>query len=302
MKLKILGTSSAFPTKNRNQTAALFTYSGDSFLFDCGEGTQRQIRIARENPQKITKIFISHWHGDHVLGLPGLLMSMAMNQRKNPLEIYGPKGTEEKIKVIMKAYEHETTNYKLIIHELSNIKLKTICETDKYRINALKLKHPIPCFGFSFEEKTRLRIDTSYLKSKGIPTQHIGLKRLQRGKDVIIEGKKISAKKATYARHGKKFAITIDTAYYAPIIELAKDADLFVCESTFSNKIKSSAEKGGHMTTKEAARLGKQAKVKHLVLTHFSQRYRSTKELEREARSVFKGKLTMAKDFMEIKI
>jgi ribonuclease Z len=229
-------------------------------------------------------------------------MSMAMNQRKNPLEIYGPKGTEEKIKVIMKAYEHETTNYKLIIHELSNIKLKTICETDKYRINALKLKHPIPCFGFSFEEKTRLRIDTSYLKSKGIPTQHIGLKRLQRGKDVIIEGKKISAKKATYARHGKKFAITIDTAYYAPIVELAKDADLFVCESTFSNKIKSSAEKGGHMTTKEAARLGKQAKVKHLVLTHFSQRYRSTKELEREARSVFKGKLTMAKDFMEIKI
>ena len=128
------------------------------------------------------------------------------------------------------------------------------------------------------------------------------MKRLQRGKDVTIEGKKISAKRATYARHGKKFAITIDTAYYAPIAELAKDADLFVCEATFSNKVKSSAEKGGHMTTKEAARLGKQAKVKHLVLTHFSQRYRSTKELEQEARSVFKGKLTMAKDFMELKI
>jgi len=302
MKLRILGTSSAFPTKNRNQTAALFTYAGESFLFDCGEGTQRQIRIAKENPQKITKIFISHWHGDHVLGLPGLLMSMAMNQRKAPLEIYGPKGTGTKISAIMKAYEHEKLSYKLIVKELSNIKLKTICETDKYKIDALKLKHPIPCFGYSFQEKTRLRVNTDYLKAKGIPTQHPGLKRLQRGKDVTIDGKKISAKLATYARHGKKFAITIDTAYYSPIVELAKDSDVFVCEATFSNKVKSSAEKGGHMTTKEAARLGKQAKVKHLVLTHFSQRYRSTKELKEEAKSVFKRKITMAKDFMEIKI
>ena len=120
-------------------------------------------------------------------------------------------------------------------------------------------------------------------------------------KNVTINDKKISWKKVTYTQPGKKFAVAIDTSYCDQIVDLAKNADVFLCEATFSNKIKDSAEKGGHMTTKEAAKIGKRAKVNHLVLTHFSQRYRSTKELESEAKSVFRGKLSMARDFMEIK-
>ena len=301
MKLRILGTSSAFPTKTRNHTANLLIYSGESFLFDCGEGTQRQIRIANENPQKISKLFISHWHGDHVLGIPGLLQSMGMNRRTNRLEIYGPKGTEEKIKSIMKAFQGDKLSYRLDIKEIAPKKVKTIFENSKYKIQSVLLTHPIPCLGYSFEEQDTVRINTEYLKKLGVKTRHPDLKSLTQRKNAIIDGKKISWKRATYSKKGKKFAVTIDTSVCNQIVDLAKNATVFLCEATFSNKIKDSAVKGGHMTTKEAARLGKRAKVGKLILTHFSQRYRSVKELEQEAKSVFRGPLVMAKDFMEIK-
>ncbi len=302
MKLRILGTSSAFPTRTRNHTANLLNYSGESLLFDCGEGTQRQLRISNENPQKITKIFISHWHGDHVLGLPGLLQSMGMNRRTSRLEIYGPVGTKKKLDAIMKAYESDRLSYRIDIFELKNKTVKTIFENEKYKINSVLLTHPIPCLGYAFEEKEKIRIDTSFLKELGVKTKHPSLRDLTLKKDIIIDGKKISWKKSTYIQSGKKFTVTIDTAYCDQIVDLAKNSNVFLCESTFSNKIKDSAEKGGHMTSKEAAKLGKRAKVDHLILTHFSQRYRSVKELELEAKSVFKGKLSMARDFMEVKI
>ena len=252
MKLRILGTSSAFPTKQRNQTANLLIYSGESFLFDCGEGTQRQIRIANENPQKISKIFISHWHGDHVLGIPGLLQSMGMNRRTTKLEIYGPPKSKEKITAIMKAFEGDKLSYKIEVHEIAPKKVKKILETNKYSISAVLLNHPLPCLGYAFEEKGRLRINTDYLKSVKVKTQHPELKKLTLGKDTKINGKKIKFKDATYLQPGKKFAVTIDTGLSPHIVELAKNANLFLCESTFSNKVKNSAEKGGHLTTKEA--------------------------------------------------
>ena len=301
MKLRILGTSSAFPTRTRNHTANLLNYSGESLLFDCGEGTQRQLRISNENPQKITKIFISHWHGDHVLGLPGLLQSMGMNRRTSRLEIYGPIGTKKKLDAIMKAYESDRLSYRIDIKEIRPKKVVTIFENDKYRINSVLLTHTVPCLGYSFEEKEKVRIDTSILKDMGVKTKHPSLRDLTLKKNVTINGKKIDWKKVTYTQPGKKFSVAIDTSYCDQIVDLAKNSDVFLCEATFSNKIKDSAEKGGHMTTKEAAKLGKRAKVSHLVLTHFSQRYRSTKELESEAKSVFRGKLSMARDFMEIK-
>jgi len=301
MKLRILGTSSAFPTRTRNHTANLLNYSGESLLFDCGEGTQRQLRVSNENPQKITKIFISHWHGDHVLGLPGLLQSMGMNRRTSRLEIYGPIGTKKKLDAIMKAYESDRLSYRLDIKEINPKKVTTIFENDKYRINSVLLTHTVPCLGYSFEEKEKIRINTSILEDMGVKTKHPSLRDLTLKKNVTINGKKINWKKVTYTQPGKKFSVAIDTSYCDQIVDLAKNADVFLCEATFSNKIKDSAEKGGHMTTKEAAKLGKRAKVNHLVLTHFSQRYRSTKELESEAKSVFRGKLSMARDFMEIK-
>ena len=301
MKLRILGTSSAFPTRTRNHTANLLNYAGENLLFDCGEGTQRQIRIANENPQKITKIFISHWHGDHVLGLPGLLQSMGMNRRTSRLEIYGPVGTKKKLNAIMKAYESDKLSYKIDISEVKNKTVKTIFENDKYKINAVLLTHPIPCLGYSFEEKEKIRIDTSILEDLGIRTKHPSLRELTLKKNITVDGKNINWKNTTYIQSGKKFTVTIDTSYCDQIVDLAKNSDIFLCEATFSNKIKDSAEKGGHMTSKEAAKLAKRAKVGHLILTHFSQRYKSVKELELEARSVFKGKLSMARDFMEIK-
>ena len=302
MKIRILGTSSAFPTKERNHSANMINYSGDSLLFDCGEGTQRQIRIAKENPQKINAIFISHWHGDHSMGLPGLIQSMGMNRRTKKLLFFGPKGSEKKLKALLDVFDSDKLSYKIEVNEIDPNGIETIMETSSYKINCIKLNHTVDCLGFSFIEKDKIRINTDYLKSRKIPIIHPELKGLSQGKDIEIDGKKIEYKKSTYTEKGKKITIILDSSYDENLIKLAKDSDILLCESTFSNKVKESAKKGGHMTSKEAAKLAKISDSKKLVLTHFSQRYKSTDELYSEAKSIYKNEIIMAKDFMEIKV
>jgi ribonuclease Z len=298
MKLTILGTASAFPTKERAHSAMLLDIGPESILFDCGESVQRQIQIVGAKPFKINKIFISHWHGDHVLGLGGLLQSFAMLKRKIPVEIYGPKGTFERFQFLRKALELRI-GFPIKIIEIP-LKTVKVISTNKYEIWAAKAKHDIDCLAFSYIEKPKRRVDIKYLKKFGLVNDPI-IGKLAEGKDITWKNKKISASKATYLQTGKKLVYIIDSAYTEDLVKFSKDADLLVCESTFTSDLKDEAREYGHMTASDAATLAKKAKVKQLVITHFSQRYKTSDELLNEAKKIFKNTVA-AKDFMTLDI
>ena len=299
MKIQILGTASAFPTRDRSHTSILLRYKSEAILFDCGEGTQRQLRIAGESPMKITKIFITHWHGDHVLGLPGLLESMAMNGRKDLLEIFGPGGTKKSIEHMFQAL-HINPTFKLAVHEVDTRTSKLAIKTKDYEVNAQFVKHSVPCLAYAFKEKDRYRINKDWVKKEKVQGLS-ALTKLQEGKDVTIKGKKVKAKDVTYVSLGKKLTLVFDTDPMPELTKFAKDSDLLICEGTFSNKIKVKARTKGHMTVKDAAKLAKTSKSKKLVITHFSQRYKDMSELKKEATSIFKAAI-LAKDFMEFQV
>jgi len=301
MKVVVLGTSSVFPTKDRNHAAVLLRYGGEGLLFDCGEGTQRQLRIAGENLMKVSKIFITHWHGDHTLGLVGMLESMAMNQGKKELEIYGPAGTKKKVKELMGVYNLHP-KYELKVFDVSP-KNKSICvaaKTEEYFVYAASMGHTVPCLAYAFEQKSRIKIKMDYVSKFGLK-DHDEIEKLRSGKNIRFEGRVIEAKKATYAIPGKKISYVMDTNSVAEATGLAKNSNLLICESTFLNEMKSVANKCGHMTAKQAGKLAKSARVDQLLLTHFSQRYKDLKPLLAEAKKVFPN-VKLAKDFMTITI
>ena len=155
MKITFLGTSSMIPTKDRNHSSIFLQYENEGILIDCGEGTQRQLRIASIQPSKITKLLISHWHGDHVLGIPGLLQNLKANDYKKTLEIYGPKGSKKYLKNMLSGIAAAGT----IDYKVKEVSSGIICKERKFTIETLKLNHIIPCQGYSFIENKKLKIN-----------------------------------------------------------------------------------------------------------------------------------------------
>jgi len=299
MEITFLGTSCMVPTKERNVPAIFLSYKAEGILFDCGEGTQRQMNITGIKRTKATKILISHWHGDHVSGIIGLIQTLGNNETPPKLEIYGPPGTKVHMNHLMNTCIFDTrVDIKII--ELKPKKVERFFETEDFALECAELKHTIPCIGYSFIEKDKIKIKKSYLTKNGIPSgPH--LQKLQEGKDIKYKGKLIKAKDATYLVEGKKITYTGDTMPCKQVIALAKNADILICESTFLSKLKDKALKSKHMTAKEAGLIANQSNAKKLILTHFSQRYKSTLELEEEARIVFDNTLS-AYDFMKIRL
>lgn len=299
MKIVFLGTAATFPTRERAHTCVALALGAETLLFDCGEGCQRQISIAGLSPMKISKIFLTHWHGDHVLGLAGMLQSFCMNKRGAPLHIFGPKGTKEHLSYMLKAFEIKV-GFKIIVNELDIKTSKKIDETDEYEIWAAEMQHTVPCLAYSFVQKPKIKLNIDYLEKFGL-TRHPILKNLQEGKDIVWKGKKIKASDATYLKPGQKIVYAVDTLPNNDLVKLAKDATYFICEATFMAELREAAAERGHMTSKQAGRLAKKARAKQLILTHFSQRYRDVQPLLNEARSMFKNTIA-ARDFLEIKI
>ncbi|MBM3200055.1 ribonuclease Z [Candidatus Woesearchaeota archaeon] len=297
IQLTFLGTASMVPTKERNHVAALLTYDGENILIDCGEGTQRQLRIAEVSPTKISKILISHWHGDHVLGLPGLMYSLAACEYNDTLKIYGPKGAKEFMHHLMKGFAYKDQ----ISYEVIEVGDGVFFENKEFKLEAKALTHTAPCLGFAFIEKDKRNIDVDYLKKNHDLSKHPILKDLQAGKDITWKGKVIKADKATRVTKGKKVSFVSDTAYCQAAVDLCKDADLVVCEATYLADLEDKAEEYRHLTASMAADIAKKAKAKRLVLTHFSQRYRSVKEIESEAKKVFKNS-SCAEDFLSFEV
>ncbi len=298
MKITFLGTSDAIPTAERNHTAILLSFKDENILVDCGEGTQRQLYTARISPAKLTRLLITHWHGDHVLGIPGLLQTLGFSEYSGKLRIYGPSKTKEHFDYLLKLFN--SMYVEKIDTEVKEVKTGKIIDEKDFSISAERLRH-YNCFGYRFEEKERRRINLDYIKKRGISPGPI-LKNLQQGKDILWKGKKVLVSKATFTIKGKIIAFIFDTAYCDEAIKLAKDADIVIAESTYLKEHENFAKERGHLTSEQAATIAKKAGAKKLYLIHVSRRYKGKEDLVlKEAKKVFSNTF-LAKDFMSIEL
>ncbi|HLC52996.1 MAG TPA: ribonuclease Z [Candidatus Nanoarchaeia archaeon] len=288
--ITFLGTGNAVPTKLRNHTAILVSFANENILIDCGEGTQRQFKIAEISPTKLTKLLITHWHGDHILGIPGLLQTLSMSEYQKNLEIYGPRGTKNYMHLLQELFRE--FHIKTKIEEVSG----KVAETPLSLIEAMPMAHGTPTNGYSIVLKDRTRLDKSKLRKLNLPNSPI-LKELQEGRDIIVNGKKIKASQISYTEKGKKVTIILDTGMTDNAVKLAKDSDLLICEATFSDEEQEKAAEYKHLTAAQAATIAKKAKAKRLILTHISQRYEhNLSVIEKEAKKIFKN-TQIVKDF-----
>jgi len=296
MQIIFLGTSSMVPTKERNHSSILLSCGSENILVDCGEGTQRQLKIAGIKLTKITRILISHWHGDHVLGLPGLIQSMSSSGYGKTLHIYGPKGTKKLIGKMFEVFGFDK-KFEIMINEVKSGKF---FEDDEFILETEQLEHNIETLGYRLQEKNKRKINLAYVKKLGIPEGPL-LGKLQDGKSIMWKENKIDADKATSLTKGKSVAIITDTVPCKGAYKLAKDADLLISEATYASDLEEKGAEYGHMTARQAAEIANRSNAKQLILTHFSARYKNTSDLEDEARTYFDNVIT-AEDFMKISI
>jgi len=293
--ITFLGTSDSIPSITRNHPAILLSYKNENILIDCGEGTQRQFKIAEINPCKLTRVLLTHWHGDHTFGLPGLLQTLAMSGYNKTLNIYGPRGTQHNISLLKKMMN---IIIPLEIYELTN---KILIDTSDFYIEAKSMSHQTPTNAYSFVLKDRRKLDKKKLEKYKLPNSPL-LKKLQEGKDIIFNSKKIKSKNVSYIEKGKKITIILDTEPNKNTFTIAKNSDLLIAESTFLSKDKDQAKEKKHLTTINAATIAKKSKVKKLILMHISQRYQANpSEIENEAKKIFKN-TSIAKDFDSVEV
>jgi len=296
VKITFLGTSAQIPTVRRNHTAVLLTYEGENILVDCGEGTQRQFRKAKMNPCKVTRILITHRHGDHVFGLPGLISTFDLSGYNKTLYIYGPKGIKRFLESFL-GLDYVKRKFKIKIEEVSG----KFFEAKDFYLEAEKMEHGIPTNAYTFVKKGQLRIDRAKLKKSKLPSGPL-MKKLKEGKDIVYEGKKYLAKNLIYSEGDKKVSFIIDTLDNKRIVQFVKDSDLLICESSFDDKLKDLAKEHLHLTAKQAGEIAKKSKSKKLILTHISQRYdKDLKNLLGEAKKVFRNS-SVAEDFDKVEV
>ncbi len=283
IEICFLGTSDSVPTAKRNHPAFLLTYKGENLLVDCGEGTQRQLRKARLNPCKINKILITHWHADHVLGLPGLIKTLALSGYNKTLEVYGPKNTKKFLKRLLDLFAFRN-EFKVKVKEVSG----KFYKGEDFYLEAEKMKHGTPCNAYNFILNDKIRIDKNKLKKHNVkPGKH--LQELKEGKSIKYKGKKYKAKDLTFEEKGKKISFVMDTLNNKRIPGFVENADVFVCEGTFSSGEKAKAKEYKHMTAEQVAKAAKKANVGKTYLVHVSQRHsKNRKAVLEEAREVFK--------------
>ncbi len=293
IKITFLGTADAIPSASRNHPAFLISYKAENILVDCGEGTQRQFRKAGINPGKVTKLLITHWHGDHVLGIPGLLQTLAFGDYKKTLEVYGPKNTKKYMNEILKTFVF-SGEIKMKVFELE--KEGKFFESEDFYLEFAHMKHKTPCNSYNFVVNGKVRIDKKKLEKLGISSgPH--LKDLKIGNDIKFKGKKYKAKNLIYAEKGKKVSFVLDTAMNDKISKFVYDSDLLVIESTYDAESAELAREHNHMTSKQAGEVAKKAKVSKLALVHLSQRYdRDKNKILKEAKGVFKKETFVPKD------
>ncbi len=290
------------PTKERNHLSVALENEGNIFLFDCGEATQLQIKKMKLPIGKIKKIFLSHWHGDHVLGLPGLLMTLSNTQGVERIEVHGPKGTNEFIFHMKKSMIFDSRlNIEVFEHIPKKKEIITIIDNKDYSVKCAKLNHSVPCIGYAFKKKDKLNIDLEKAKKHGLKESPL-LSRAKLGLDIELNGNIVKAKDITYVKEGLKVSFVFDTRPCIEIDMLIKDSDYLVMEATYIyEQHKEKAEEYDHMSAKETAQIALDNNVKNLIITHFSQRYKDTKDIELEAKETFEN-TTSTYDLMSLSL
>ena len=298
MKIVYLGTSAAAPTVERSLTCICLVRENEVLMFDAGEGAQVAYLKAGLPWNKKMKIFVTHLHGDHCLGILGLLQTMSLQKRTEAVEIYGPSGIEEFITANIKVLNFGLPFpvFITIVDEGNVVKEKN------YQINCCEAQHGIPAFSYCFEENERVGVFyPEKAKELGIPEGKLW-QELQNGNSIEINGKNIDSSQVTgEKRPGKKIGISGDTRPTQKLKEFFKNSDYLSFDCTFSYELKDRAIETNHSTAKEAAELAKEANVKNLILTHFSARYSDESVLIDEAKQTHNSVIA-AKDLLEIDI
>ena len=296
MKLVFLGTSAAQPTEKRGLSCICLEREGEILMFDAGESTQISYMKSGLGWNKKMKLFVTHLHGDHCVGILGLLQTMSMQNRTESLEIFGPKGIDEFLAANIKILNCGLS-FSILITIVNE---GTIYENNKFLIHATKANHSITAFSYLFEEKDKPgRFNVEKAKELGIPEGELWNK-LQNGENItnnekIIKPEQVLGKK----RSGKKIGISGDTMPTKELEEFFRECDYLVFDSTFLDEEKQKAQDTCHSTAKQAAELGKNANVKNLILTHFSARYKDEIGHKTEAEQIHNSVIT-AKDLLEV--
>jgi ribonuclease Z len=298
LSVVFLGTAGGVPTPHRSLPAIAIQRKNEVILFDCGEGLQRQMIKAGVSFHRKTKVFITHMHGDHVLGLSGLFQTMSLMNREKKLEVYGPPGIEAFVKAIKETVQFVQT-FSICVKEIEKAGL--VCEEKEYEVRAIWVDHSIPTLAYALVEKPRPgKFYPEKAKSRGVPEGPLWSK-LQQGSVVELSDKRTVKPEDVLgpSRPGRKIVYTGDTKPTKSLVKFARNADLLIHEANFDDELFERAQEEGHSTPSGAAETAKKAKAKWLILTHISARYKDTSLLLEQAKKIF-SKIDVAEDFMKI--
>lgn len=284
MQLTFLGTAGSWPTKDRSASAIALDLESEVVLLDCGEGTQRQFFRSPVSFMRVRRVLISHFHGDHVLGLPGLIQTMGLNQRTEPLDVYGPRDTRRFVDM-MTHLGYSEPRFPVLAHELEG---GETVDAGTYTIACAPAAHTVPALAFRVQEKEkRGRFDGARARALGVRGSEF--RALEEGRTVLTRTGETVRPETVMGppRPGRSLVYTGDTRPTPGIVRLAGGTDVLVHEATFADDLKDLAEEWGHSTAAQAASVALEARVGELFLTHFSSRYPDSAPLEEEARRVF---------------
>ncbi|MFJ5967509.1 ribonuclease Z [Streptomyces sp. NPDC093060] len=293
-ELVVLGTASQVPTRHRNHNGYLLRWDGEGILFDPGEGTQRQMLRAGVAAHDLNRICVTHFHGDHSLGLAGVIQRINLDQVPHEVTAHYPRSGQRFFDRLRYATAYRET---VRLTEAPVDADGTLARTPSYTLEARKLSHPVESYGYRLVEPDGRRMLPDRLAAHGIKGPDVG--RIQR------EGRlgDMTLDEVSEVRRGQRFAFVMDTRLCDGVHALAEGCDLLVIESTFLDEDLELADDHGHLTAGQAAAVARDAGVRHLVLTHFSQRYSDPEAFERQARSAgFEGELTVAHDLLRVPV
>jgi ribonuclease Z len=299
-ELVVLGTASQAPTRARNQNGYFLRWDDQGLLFDPGEGTQRQLLLAGVTAHQITRVCVTHFHGDHCLGLPGVLQRMALDQVTSTVEIAYPASGAD----IFDRIRHVS-----LFRDTLSLRERpvpdahaVIADSPPFRLEARPLSHRVPTVGYRLTEPDSRRILPAELAARGIGGPDVG--RLQRDGKLAQNGGWVYLADISAPRRGQKFAFIMDTRLCDAAFELADDADLLVCESTFADAEAALADEYAHLTAGQAGQIAAAAGARRLVLTHFSRRYdgAASAQLLRDASASYDGEIVLAADLDRVPV
>jgi len=302
IEITFLGTTAGVPTKSRNHASVAIKYRSEQeyvCLFDCGEGTQRQILSTDINFMRIDDIFITHWHADHFIGIVGMMETMNLEGRKKPLNIYGPEA--RRFVDVIEELGYGSKKYEIVAHDawFEGATPQILLDMDEFQIISIPVKHSIPAVAYAIVEKDRIKIDKVKAKDAGLPDKGPIFREIKENGFIMFRGKKIRLEDISMTEKGKRVSYSGDTMPCKNMVTISEGADILIHDSTF---FENEADEGNyrHSNFDEVIGIAKRAGAKQLILTHISRRYQNTDELLEKVKG-YEG-VKIAKDFMKIAI